>query len=255
MRLMQKTFYSLLLSLAIAPSAEAQLDFAVYGDGRVTPAATQLQADAGYGFLVYGERENENPFYGYVRPAVSLASSSTVTGNIFVDVYPVSFFGVTLGKSFNNRLADLPGLDCGLADCRDWLNYSYFQIRLLGKYKKFLGSLVFEKTFYDDNEEKAVPFADGTNVVFLAPIGEEGSRWQAIAGYGWSAEWAVGIYIWDFRTKITNEANDFQLLFLRRTFNEWNVTVGAGRFGSSQYGVGPQATLSFAWTLKEKIGP
>lgn len=230
-----------------------QGDYSVTLGTRTTPVAIQAEANAGYGLLLWGEAST--PLYGYFRPSVTLASSSTLTGTAALDFYPVSFLGFTIGNTYNNRLADLPSINCEKADCRNWLNFNFMRARLLGKFGSFVTSLQYEKRIYDSNDDKTKSFGEGSYVVLLAPQDEVSETWQAIVGYKFTEQFAAGINSEYFRTHKSEEHEEMQLLFAKRKIQEWTYTVGLGRFASSQFGIGPQAVFIITWTGLEKIGP
>lgn len=230
-----------------------QPDYSASIGGRTTPIGLNIKGVGGYGLYVWGDPST--PFYGYLRPSVAFSASTILGGTASIDFYPVSFFGVTAGRSYSNRLADLPGLDCAVADCRGWLNDTFVQARLLGKYESIVGSLSFVRKTYDDNDDQTKSFGEATHVVKLAAKNEQSDTWLAILGYAWDEELKIGVSALGFTTDKSAERQDQQLFFVAKKLDTLTYTAAAGRFYSSQYGAGPEVLFSVEWTGLKKIGP
>lgn len=244
--------FVLVFCLGAIFSSHADLDYSVSAIARTTPIASQVDGTLGYGQRLWGDETT--PFYGYIRPSTSLRGSTSPAGVVNLDIYPVSFFGMSVGRIYMHRYVDQPEINCELAECKGWFNNSYIQAKLLGKYQKFFGTLTFQKDFYDSHDSSVRPVYQAVNVVFISPNKDQGEDWFAVLGYEINPQWSVGVIAEEFSSQKLNHHQDMQLAFVKWTREEWSYTVGAGRFQSTPLGAGPELTINAVWTGKKKIG-
>ena len=248
----------ILLVLGVSSSSsalEGQPDTSADLVGRSTPIGLSLEGTAGYGIPIWGDSKSGDPFFGYIRPSVSLGLSSVISSRFNFDFYPVSFVGFTVGRSYRYRTLDFTGVNCEVAACKGWLNSTYLKARFLGKYQNFFGSLVFEKYDYDTRGDLQGPVIEEVAVVTLAPKDDEGYGTSLTLGYSVDEEWSAGLRADTFKTRKLENSQEMHIAFLRSIRREWTYIVGLGRFASSQFGVGPQVLAVVNWTGDKKIGP
>jgi len=250
-------FISILLIFISLPSFAENGVFDTSAEliGRTTPLGLSLSGTAGYGWKLWGERKDQNPWYGYIRPSLTGTLSSVLGARASIDLYPVSFFGVTYGRTYNYRTMDLQGLDCNKSKCKGWLNGNFIRARLLGKYQKLFGFIAYEKIFFDARTDLQEPLGEEISVIYLSPRDEELTRATATLGWALDEFWSVGVMGQDARALKSENKQDMHIAFARWNVDEWTYMAGAGRFSSTQYGIGPQIVLSVSWTGAKKIGP
>lgn len=115
-------FISFSFGAAIEASArEVGPDWKAAVAGRTRPLGAAVFAEGGYNISLWGDVKGEGNFwYGYLRPSLSVAASSVVgEGEAELQLYPVSFFGLFLGRSYavrsesRSRYADCWNVICG----------------------------------------------------------------------------------------------------------------------------------------------
>lgn len=243
------------LLLFLSPESHAEgwdTSFALMG--RTRALAAQLEATGGYGWVMWGEENSENPMYGYVRPNLSVRGPSSLTGVAGVDIYPLSFLGFTIGRQYMRRLVEQPEIDCDRLECEGWLNHTFLRARAVGEYAGFFAMLTFEKTDYDAFKSLARPVFQSNNAVVQNANGDRGDDWNLAIGYNLNEEWRVGVSGQEFRTEITRNHQDQQLLFVGWKRDKWECLGGIGRFASTPLGATAQLAGSCSWNLFPKIG-
>ncbi len=234
--------------------------------GRTFPIAGQLEAIGGYGHVLWGDTgdlqastptatpQASNPWYGFVRPSLTVRGPTTPTGLVALDVFPVSFFGFTVGRSYMLRLVEQPEIDCSAAECLEWMKYTYAQVRGYAKWKNMFFTILYERTFYDSMDDLTRPLFQSNNAVMQDPSGDNGDEVFSNIGYEWNDQWSSGVTLQYFSPDISDNRQEMQIGFVRYFQNGWTWTVGAGRFYSSPLGTGLELVGMVSWDIQRRLG-
>lgn len=234
--------------------SSGQWDLSLEGVGRITPAALQFDATTGYGFKIWDQGEEDSPFYGYVRPWVSARGPSTLTGVTAVDIYPISFFGVTLGRMYARRLVEQPEINCDRYECLGWLNQTFLRVQGFAKLGPVYARLFFEKTDFDEHSSLSRPVFQSSNGVIIPATGDRGDDWVLTLGYDLNPIWSAGVIGEEFRTEISDNDQNMQVGFVRWVKGDYSAVVGAGRFYSSALGTNFTGVATVTWTPHRRLG-
>lgn len=237
-------------------SHAGETDLSVGFLGRTFPIAGQFEAIGGYGHTLWGDAAaaNAEPFYGFVRPSLTVRGPTTPTALAALDIFPVSFLGVTVGRSYMLRLVEQPEIDCETVECLEWMNHTYVQVRAYGKWENFFFSLTYEKTIFDKMNTLTRPVFQSNNAVLQDPHGDRGNEIFANLGYTLNTEWSAGLTVQYFSTQKSDNRQEMQLAFIRYVYNGWTWTGGAGRFYSSPLGTGLELTGIVSWEIQKRLG-
>lgn len=247
---------SLFLIFTSIFSTAGDTDLSVGFVGRTLPIAGQLEAIGGYGQTLWGDPglNNQDPWYGFVRPSVTVRGPSTPTGLVALDIFPVSFFGFAVGRSYMLRLVEQPEIDCDRMECLEWMNYTYAQLRAYGKWQQLFVAMTYEKTYFDEMDDLTRPVFQSNNAVVQDPNGDRGDELFANVGYEWNEAWSAGVTLQYFKSKNSDNRQEMQLIFARYLQNGWTWTAGAGRFYSSPLGTGIELTGIVSWEIQKRLG-
>lgn len=127
----------LLLAACYALKSYAQLDYNLKGTYRSYPSGIAANSDIGYGKKIWGE--DSKVMYGYLRTGVNIQTSALVNyvGAQF-DFYPVSFLGLSYGKTYGKKsYDDFSGFDCSELTCKHSVEKDTLSVNLALAYKKF----------------------------------------------------------------------------------------------------------------------
>lgn len=224
--------------------------------GRTYPIAGQLEAIGGYGHVLWGEPDatSQDPWYGFVRPSLTVRGPTTPTGLVALDIFPVSFFGFSVGRSYMMRLVEQPEIDCDTTECLEWMNNTFLQVRGYAQWKKVFFTILYERTFFDEMNDVSRPVFQSNNAVVQDSRGDRGNDIFANVGYTFSDQWSAGISYQYFTSERSHNQQEMQLVFARYVQNGWTWIAGAGRFYSSPLGTGLELTGMVSWEIQKRLG-
>ncbi len=210
-------------------------DYSLGGGARSLPIGLSVFSEVGHNLLLWGEKiDNENEYnYGYLRPSLQLSTSGLVTKpGVFLDVFPISFFGLTLGSAYSWRFTKLDTIDCSSAHCGGGLQRTILKTKLLLGYEAFFLAVI-QKLEFLFPMLKDRGFADESSTL----VGQKGYDrvWfqEYVLGYTLSEKYKVGM-IFDFSKMLHSQnRSDQKLLFMNRAFTNWSLVGGAGLYQSS----------------------
>lgn len=243
----------ILIALILSSSYGEEMDLNLAYTGRAYPIASQFEANTGYGHLLWGDRDSE-PWYGFVRPFAALRGPTAPSGVAGIDLFPISFAGVTVGRAYMLRLVEQPEIDCDRIECLEWVNNTFIQARLYGKYEKFFFGLTYEKTYFDEMDDVSKPVFQSNNGVVQDPRGDRGNDLFLNIGYEFSDDWSGGIAVEYFSSRESHNKQDMQLLFARYLWKNWSFVGAVGRYYSTPLGVATEGTFSVIWDIEKRLG-
>lgn len=241
-----------LLAGSSAFSAQG-LDYSTLMAIRSFPIGFGLEGTLGYGQPIWGDPEKY--LYGYIRPSATGMTSIFRNGaKVQLDVFPISFFGASINRTWSYLSINPPYYDCTTIQCAGALYTNTLSVKLMfGIVKSLVGFVSFERTLYDSTSGNQM-MAEPRFGLVLAPSGEGASSYTMFLGYQLDSDWVVGGLGQFTSLSLNTGTQDSEYLAVRRTYNEWNFNAGVGRFQSSVYGTGYGAMLAVIWNGKKKIG-
>lgn len=107
-------FIALFLLALYTPPAFAQVDAGVAAYYRSYPLGASLDANIGYGVVLYGDAgDKKNPVYGYMRAEIDGVVSRDYSGwGYQFQLFPISFLGVSAGQYFYENQEDYSAYNC-----------------------------------------------------------------------------------------------------------------------------------------------
>lgn len=128
-------FKSLVLGILLFSfSALAKFDLNAGLQGRTLPAlGAEVYADAGYSQLLWGKREagDKNVLFGLIRPAIGASSSAVINSvKAEVEIFPVSFIGVVIGRQYIHSNYDFPFFNCDQVICQGDFTRNYVETKM-----------------------------------------------------------------------------------------------------------------------------
>lgn len=114
MNFLKHLFLVLVLISSVSAKEKEGFDLRYEAFARTNPIGAYARAEAGYSFGIWDAKNAKAPLYGFVRPMVQFQTSGLINSvNTFLEFYPISFFGLYVGKSFMRRdLSKLDNFDC-----------------------------------------------------------------------------------------------------------------------------------------------
>lgn len=81
---------------------------------RTYPLGASLDANVGYGLVLYGEDgDKTDPIYGYIRAEIDGSASRDYSGwGYQFQLFPISFLGISAGQFFYDNQANYSAYDC-----------------------------------------------------------------------------------------------------------------------------------------------
>jgi hypothetical protein len=232
--------------LATAASAKG-LDYSVDSFARTSSLGLSASPNVGYSFLLWGDPSS--PLHGYIRPNVTASfTPATISGRAELELHPVTFLGLTAGRTWTRRFSNLPGQDCNLGACIGNLGSTDVGAKALFKYGIAFGSLKYTKTFVDSFDDRSRGIIDPGSALLLSPGGEVVSQWNAVVGVPIHTDWSVGGIYQKTDLKNNPGTQNAEYAFLRLKRGDLTYLAGAGRFESQLKPAGPSFILSVSWS-------
>lgn len=109
---------AIVILLSGANMVHADFDGSVGASLRSYPLSGVVEADAGYGILLWGAQAPGSPWYGYLRPVLEGASSvSYNSGLAALEFFPLSILGVRAGGESIENDKVYSAYDCVAYQC------------------------------------------------------------------------------------------------------------------------------------------
>ena len=250
------------LSSSISPSSEhsssthaptqsspsGHLDY-MLGTGAISaPFGAAAYADLGYSQLLWGKKSPGSFLYGFIRPAVKLQTSVLVNrAETYLDLYPISFFGISGGASATSRNSHIYAhLDCTTAECTGTLYRSWIKPKLSLGYKNlyWISSLKYENL----NHSSPDAFADEVNVLIGHAGGDHSLTLDTTLGYQWSEKLLTGVHGSSVKMlKNQNMQGHMMDFYASYSSRQWKYMAGAGVYQSTINPISPTAYLLIQW--------
>ncbi len=113
-------------------NAIAGFDLSLGTSFRSYPAiGAEINAEAGFNQLLWGEVDKEKPFYGFIRPALSLSSSVVVNNyDARIEFNPISFVSFVRGyKHVTSKFDEFSFYECRKVRCTGDMKRDYSKLK------------------------------------------------------------------------------------------------------------------------------
>jgi hypothetical protein len=234
--------------------ARADFDFTFFSGARSYPLGLAAAGIAGYGVPVWGNPGKGQVMYGYLRPVVKLQSSGTVQNTeARIDLYPISFAGISLGVNPTYRLANFVSIDCSALKCKGLLNRSYARANLmLGLSGFFLGGSA--KITQVKVPDSTLGFYDEQSSISAQSGGSDTLKsGEVFTGYSWGQGNAAGFYLTSDRYDGSENNNTALSAYYQLRTDKIQVVIGSGTFRSSLQDLGFTAYVTFRYFVLPSI--
>ena len=199
-----------------------------------------LDGHLGYGYIFWGQKitpptKFKDVKYGYFRPHVRYLTAGIINRlEARMDVYPISFFGITFGQIFSHSAIHLlgdssqkTGLDCNSIQCGGLLFRSFLEAKLKGGYDDYFGVLFWRWDFLVNSGSKSKGFADFSSS--LTGGGRSDilvTQWIKLARK-LPKNWAVGIHLQhNHMTQTRQHAYEEQIFGNFSFLPDWSLGLG-----------------------------
>lgn len=223
----------LVLLIALLPlSLKAEWDLKASQLYRSFPTGFYINATGGYSLPLW--KVNDKVLYGYIRPSATAQTSFVVNAaQAQVDLNPISFLNLYVGKSYTDRNYDeLDTFDCAAIVCDTKLKRDYYGARLalgagpillMGEAKWFRSEL--------DEDHPGRQYADELSSLISSAGGDTLFQRNLIAGYKLTEKWMIG-YLGQFnKMRNTDQTSTMQVLINQINLgNGWGIIAGPGMF-------------------------
>lgn len=203
--------------------------------------------------LWQGQIQNQS-VYGYIRPRLELTSSLVVNSvQAEVQVFPISFFGITLGHSRRYRDWQLTGFDCIAVSCSGQIMRDYVAGHLFYKYKTIfmVGMIEVQNLNYDRAD---LPYADSKYMMRFGPGSDRLLISRAFIGYELSSKLTAG-YLTEWGEADSGDRMESHYLLGRwKLPAPWILSIGVGSRRTSILPAGFDLFSDLSWSYGEKLG-
>ena len=247
--------------LAEGHAAAADWDYAASLSGRTYSAGLSLDPTLGLHQLIWGDPTT--PFFGYIRPALSGSITPTLfAGDAGLDIYPVSFLGMTVAKRWTHRFLEPSGYDCEANSCLGQMNSTKVSFRLLSAYQSYFLSAQYQRQFFEENGEGdgKQNIMDPANALIYRADGSNLNTLAIILGKKVTDKISTGVLYQRGELDRRKSASEADYVFARSDLSAFGysmvtATVGLGRFNTDLKRPGISAIAIINYTGKAPIGP
>lgn len=239
---------------AFSSPAFAALDLSVGSTARSYPLSGVIEAETGYGVLLYGSN-TAAPWYGYLRPRI-LGSSALSYNSLdgAVELFPVSFLGARAGGEAIQNDKEYTPYDCVIYTCLGRFYRTYFEAELTIGAKGFFAQAAWRRERWSQKTPAPTEFIDPTSGYSLAGHGDSQTVYRGVLGYKFSPRWSSLAILRYSESEETKMISRFPYLVVRYSVGNFSAGVGGGVFESSlkkQEGTG---VAFIRWDIQPSVG-
>lgn len=209
-------------------------DYTIAVGAATYPKSGGASAEAATSFYLWGKKSENNFRYGYVRPYLVGATSITVNqGEVGLQIFPISIFGVTLSHKVSTRSKDFDGLPCNTNNCLGDIRTSSVKTHLVFGYENWF-ALYKTQFAAAEHLDKTQNFIDENTMLINDKNGDHYFYSDVILGYRLNPDLSFGVNFND--TKITTSLNSnlMRSVFVSyKQGKELNYIFGVGYYESS----------------------
>jgi len=249
--------FLLLLLIAFLTDANAFAEGWDYSCGagiRTLPFGSSAFGSLGYGKIFWGEKEGADSYkYGYFRPGVRVQSSGlTNRAEAFLDFYPISFLGFSVGHYEGVRFTDTRTVNCVTAECRGLIGSSFVRSKFLAGYARFFFMAGAELHFLRSSSAK--PFSEETSSLVGQTGGDKLFSYDLSLGLSLRDNLRAGLLHQGQRMINSGSANDLEALFFQWSRGALSIVPGAGLYHSTTAARSPTFFLALRWVGVPSVG-
>lgn len=252
MRTLRK--YLLVAVITSGTAGAAVTDYTLGAGFRTTPWGAGINAVIGRGLLMWGDPSPGNYRYGYLRPyARAQVSGFTNRFEAGFEIFPVAPVTLTIAQAYTHRnLKKIATLPCEGLECRGWLSRTIFSDRWMLGYGPFFYVGTYRMELLTP-EVRSKNFGDEASNLAGASGSDTLLGLSTILGSRITENYRVGAIVDAARMRKTGSNNFLGLLFVRRDWTPYNLTVASGWYRSNFKGPGWTLLMGFEWQGGESL--
>ena len=181
---------SIIVFIGFLPNAVAETDLMVGASTRSYPLSGVLEAELGYGLMLWGSQGS--PWYGYSRLELSGSTAATYNGGmVAVELFPLSFLGARAGGESMQNDQDYRAYDCLANVCQGRFYRRFFEAEIsLGAGPLFIQGR-WRRDHWTQSEPTHGNFIDPTSGLVMEALGDMQTVYQALLGLKLSSDWTL----------------------------------------------------------------
>ncbi len=241
--------YVFVVCLAVSCLVKADFNYSIDAKARSLPTVGNLQFTANYDQLLWGEKKEDNPLYGYLRAGVKAGGSPTVAG--FLQIAPIAPVIFEVQKGITQRFLKISGLACSDVECKGKIDRTDYSIKLLGAFKEliFVGNVIWREIRTESSTQLI-----GLEYEFfeVSPGMHHFLETSWVLGYKLDPNQVVGLM--GTNGEISEGNRRFSSLYgiYRFPYQDLNLAVGLGNYKSDQNDLNQLSTI---FTATYQWGP
>lgn len=226
----------------------ASPDFSLGGSFRSYPLSGVVEAEAGYGFTLWGTPET--PWSGYIRPKIEAASALTYNSLAeVIEVFPLSILGVRAGGESIQNDTKYSAYNCEDSNCLGRFYRGFLEMELTLGYHDFFARGYYRRERWSQ-KASGQNFIEPTSGLIMNETGDAQTVFRYLVGYKYSEQ---SSWIGVFRLAQNNaheKSNVWAILLDRKWSESLSITLGAGHFDSHEKPGDLMALGYFRWSLR-----
>jgi hypothetical protein len=219
------------IAALISPTCFAELDFSLGAASRSYPLSGVIEAETGYGIVLWGD--NTGPLYGYTRLKVD--GSSALTYNSLggaLEFFPLAFMGARAGGEGIQNDKDYSAYDCDMHQCQG----RYYRTYIEGELSLGVGPVFMQARWRRDRWTQKDPdredFVDPTSGLLMKASGDAQTVYFGILGLKFNENWTGLAVLRYAEGENIRGFSQFPTGVLRYSDGSFSVGVGGGAFAS-----------------------
>ncbi|MGE0528497.1 MAG: hypothetical protein AB7G93_12840 [Bdellovibrionales bacterium] len=246
------TFVVLSLFMGYIDRARGEWDLSVGATTRTYPLSGVIEAQTGYGALLWGDKGS--PFYGYTR--ARLDTSSAIHYNSLgaaIEFFPLAFVGMRAGGEAVQNDRKYTAYECGQVNCLGRFYRTFAEAELsLGAGSLFVQGR-WRREHWTQKEPAAGDFMEPTSGLVMRSQGDFQTVYQGLMGVNLNPAWAILAGL-RYATNDEGDFSRFPFALARWRPGAFQVAAGGGVFESSEKSRDLSALLQLSWEIAPSIG-
>ena len=243
---------AIVILILFSKFAFADFDLSLGTTTRSYPLGGGVEANAGYGILLWGDPNV--PWYGYVRPRIDGQTAATYNSiSASLEVYPLSILGFRAGGEAVQNDADYSAHDCQTYQCRGRFYNSFAQGELALGYGPVFAQGRWRRERWTKATSSSMAFIDPEAGLALAGTGDSKTYYRGMIGYKVNEKWTIaGAYIY-IEADSDHGISRFPFAIVRYKSGDFSVAAGGGVFSSKLKPESGSALLFLTWDIWPSI--
>lgn len=244
----RKWVTAIVILMTFSQPSFADFDLSLGGLARSYPLGGALEANAGYGILLWGDAGP--PWYGYMRARLDGASALRFNSiSPSLEIYPVSFFGIRAGGESIQNDADYSAYDCVTYVCRGRFYNTFVQAELTLGAGAFFVQGRMRRERWSQAVSGATAFIDPEAGLAMVGTGDSRTYYRGALGYKINENWTAVASMVYVQADSDNGISRFPFALVRFKTGAFTVAAGGGVFASKLKDEGAAALLIFNWEI------